>query len=254
MYIPRAGRQNNVFSEISVRNCLDFDAFSVANSTNFDSTAAPVDAVRSPDARDWVHGRSHSARRRRQPRRRRDRGQAFPFSLPAGQSRDRGCRARRRSRTARKEHWNARHHCSAFVLGPSRRSRPRCVARTTTVNHRAPLAGRCSRRSTGRDFVDCVAVVCRYFGGTLLGAGGLVRAYSEAVLTTIDEAHAQGSVVARERRELFTLALSHSDAGPDRGRAAPARRAHSGHRLRARCRAADCRRRCRRDWRPSSPE
>lgn len=65
----------------------------------------------------------------------------------------------------------------------------------------------------GRGFVDCVAVVTRYFGGTLLGAGGLVRAYSDAVLTTIDLAHSSGMVVARERRELFTLALSHTDAG-----------------------------------------
>ena len=66
---------------------------------------------------------------------------------------------------------------------------------------------------SGRGFVDCVAVVTRYFGGTLLGAGGLVRAYSEAVLATIDEAQSRGLVVERERRELFTLALSHADAG-----------------------------------------
>lgn len=66
---------------------------------------------------------------------------------------------------------------------------------------------------TGRSFVDCVAVVSRYFGGTLLGAGGLVRAYSEAVLTAIDTAQATGQVVGRERRELFTLSLGHADAG-----------------------------------------
>ncbi len=66
---------------------------------------------------------------------------------------------------------------------------------------------------SGRGFVDCVAVVTRYFGGTLLGAGGLVRAYSEAVLTAIDAAHSQRLVVERERRELFTLALAHANAG-----------------------------------------
>jgi putative IMPACT (imprinted ancient) family translation regulator len=58
-----------------------------------------------------------------------------------------------------------------------------------------------------------VAVVTRYFGGTLLGAGGLARAYSEAVSTTINEAQSLGLVVARERRERFSLALSHADAG-----------------------------------------
>ena len=66
---------------------------------------------------------------------------------------------------------------------------------------------------SGHGFVDCVAVVTRYFGGTLLGAGGLGRAYSEAVLTAIDEAQSRGLVVRRERRELFRLALSHADAG-----------------------------------------
>ena len=66
---------------------------------------------------------------------------------------------------------------------------------------------------SGRDLVDCVAVVTRYFGGTLLGAGGLVRAYSNAVSSTIDLAESRKLLVQRERRELFRLALSHADAG-----------------------------------------
>ncbi len=113
---------------------------------------------------------------------------------------------------ARKQHWNARHHCSAFVLGPT--GTPDQVRRSNDDGEPSGTAGRPMLEAlTGRGFVDCVAVVTRYFGGTLLGAGGLVRAYSEAVLTTIDEAQSQGLVVARERRELFSLALSHADAG-----------------------------------------
>lgn len=65
----------------------------------------------------------------------------------------------------------------------------------------------------GRGFIDTVAVVTRYFGGTLLGAGGLARAYSDAVLSTIDGATTAGLVVQRERRELFTLSLTHAVAG-----------------------------------------
>jgi len=113
---------------------------------------------------------------------------------------------------ARREHFKARHHCSAFVLGPS--GTPDQVRRSNDDGEPSGTAGRPMLEVLeGRGFVDCVAVVTRYFGGTLLGAGGLARAYSHAVLTTIDEAQSRGLVVARERRELFTLALSHVDAG-----------------------------------------
>ena len=113
---------------------------------------------------------------------------------------------------ARKDHINARHHCSAFVLGPS--GAPDQVRRANDDGEPTGTAGRPMLDAlVGRGFVDCVAVVTRYFGGTLLGAGGLVRAYSDAVLTTLEAAHTSGMVVARERRELFTIALSHSDAG-----------------------------------------
>ncbi|WP_104177165.1 YigZ family protein [Cryobacterium sp. Y50] len=113
---------------------------------------------------------------------------------------------------ARSEHWKARHHCSAFVLGPGGATDQ--VRRSNDDGEPSGTAGRPMLEAlTGRGFVDCVAVVTRYFGGTLLGAGGLVRAYSEAVLTTIDAAQSRRLVVGRERRELFTLALSHTDAG-----------------------------------------
>jgi uncharacterized YigZ family protein len=61
----------------------------------------------------------------------------------------------------------------------------------------------------GRGVSDVVAVVTRYFGGVLLGAGGLVRAYSDAVRAALDE------VGVRERRllERYDVDVPHSDAG-----------------------------------------
>jgi uncharacterized YigZ family protein len=113
---------------------------------------------------------------------------------------------------ARSEHWGARHHCSAFVVGPG--GSPDQVRRSNDDGEPSGTAGRPMLEAlSGRGLVDCVAVVTRYFGGTLLGAGGLVRAYSDAVLTTIDLAQSRRLLVMRERRELFTLALSHADAG-----------------------------------------
>ena len=113
---------------------------------------------------------------------------------------------------ARSEHWAARHHCSAFVVGPSDSADQ--VRRSNDDGEPSGTAGRPMLEAlSGRGLVDCVAVVTRYFGGTLLGAGGLVRAYSDAVLTTVDLAQSRRLLVTRERRELFRLALSHADAG-----------------------------------------
>lgn len=113
---------------------------------------------------------------------------------------------------ARREQWNARHHCSAFVVGSA--SAPDQLRRSNDDGEPSGTAGRPMLEAlSGRHFIDCVAVVSRYFGGVLLGAGGLVRAYSDSVLAAIDDAHAQGAVVARERRMLHTLSLAHADAG-----------------------------------------
>ncbi len=54
---------------------------------------------------------------------------------------------------------------------------------------------------------DAVVVVTRYFGGILLGAGGLVRAYSKAARLAVAEAR----VITREKCAVWSLACSYSD-------------------------------------------
>ncbi len=61
----------------------------------------------------------------------------------------------------------------------------------------------------GREVSDVVAVVTRWFGGVLLGAGGLVRAYGDAVRAGLDEVGLQ----ARQLRGEWSLSLDHADAG-----------------------------------------
>jgi len=113
---------------------------------------------------------------------------------------------------ARKTYWDARHHCSAFVLGSA--TEPSQVRRSNDDGEPSGTAGRpILDVLNGRNLIDCVAVVSRYFGGTLLGTGGLIRAYSDAVALAVDQARIQHRLVVRERRELFRLALSHTDAG-----------------------------------------
>ena len=77
----------------------------------------------------------------------------------------------------KKKYWDARHNCSAFVIG-SRQEVTRC----SDDGEPAQTAGRPMLDVLLREGITNVAVVVtRYFGGVLLGTGGLVRAYSGAV-------------------------------------------------------------------------
>jgi uncharacterized YigZ family protein len=106
----------------------------------------------------------------------------------------------------RRQHWDARHHCSAFVLGPP----PAPVERSSDDGEPAGTAGAPMLDVLrGHQVSDAVAVVTRWFGGTLLGAGGLVRAYGDAVRAGLDAAGTLRRTLVREH----TLDLDHADAG-----------------------------------------
>jgi uncharacterized YigZ family protein len=57
----------------------------------------------------------------------------------------------------------------------------------------------------GRDLLNCAIFVVRYFGGTKLGAGGLVRAYGAAARQALDE----GEIIDHVPMETFQLTLSY---------------------------------------------
>lgn len=106
---------------------------------------------------------------------------------------------------ARNEHWDARHHCSAFILDPDGQT-----ARSSDDGEPAGTAGAPMLEVLrGHHLTEVVAVVTRWFGGTLLGAGGLVRAYSDAVRAALEVA----GVRTRELRAEFVLDLEHAVAG-----------------------------------------
>jgi uncharacterized YigZ family protein len=105
----------------------------------------------------------------------------------------------------RKVHWDAGHHCSAFVLGPDA-----AVQRSSDDGEPAGTAGAPMLEVLrGRGVSDVVVVVTRWFGGILLGAGGLVRAYGDAVRAGLDEV----GLVERRLVHEFELTVSHADAG-----------------------------------------
>ena len=105
----------------------------------------------------------------------------------------------------RREHWSARHHCSAFVLGPDGG-----VQRSSDDGEPAGTAGAPMLEVLrGAGLSDVVAVVTRWFGGVLLGAGGLVRAYGDATRAALEEAGTCERVLLRE----YAVELDAADAG-----------------------------------------
>ena len=107
--------------------------------------------------------------------------------------------------SVRKRYWDARHNCTAYVIGDQpRRERSNDDAEPAGTAG-APMLEVLRRRG----LTDTVAVVTRYFGGVLLGAGGLVRAYGGAVSATLDQA----VVVERQLVAVFEVRTDHTRAG-----------------------------------------
>lgn len=105
----------------------------------------------------------------------------------------------------RREYHDARHHGTAMVLGPDGQRQRSNDDGEPPGTAGAPMLA----VLRGAELTDVVAVVTRYFGGTLLGAGGLVRAYGGAVGAAVEAA----GRVARVRVACFELSAGHEDAG-----------------------------------------
>ncbi|MFB6891561.1 YigZ family protein [Kitasatospora sp. NPDC056327] len=105
----------------------------------------------------------------------------------------------------RKQYWDARHNCTAFVVGEEQRRERSSDDGEPGGTAGVPMLEVLRRRG----ITDTVAVVTRYFGGIKLGAGGLVRAYGSAVSEALD------SVGLLERRPVALLAVTvdHTRAG-----------------------------------------
>lgn len=77
----------------------------------------------------------------------------------------------------KKKYWDARHNCSAFVIGRNHE-----LTRCSDDGEPSGTAGRPMLDVLLRENIhNAAVVVTRYFGGTLLGTGGLVRAYQKSV-------------------------------------------------------------------------
>lgn len=84
----------------------------------------------------------------------------------------------------RKEYWDARHNCYAYVIGEHDESQ-----RCSDDGEPSGTAGKPILEIIhGRNLHNCLIIVTRYFGGILLGTGGLVRAYQAAAIEAVENA------------------------------------------------------------------
>ena len=84
-----------------------------------------------------------------------------------------------------KQYWDARHNCYGYIIGKNKE-----LVRFSDDGEPGGTAGKpILEVIKGRDLTDILVVVTRYFGGVLLGTGGLVRAYTDATIEGLSNAN-----------------------------------------------------------------
>lgn len=105
----------------------------------------------------------------------------------------------------KKKYWNATHNCSAYVIGERFQ-----VQRCSDDGEPSGTAGKPMLDVLlGEEIHDVAVVVTRYFGGTLLGTGGLVRAYSSATKAGLEAS----TVITKMHGQKMTIGTDYTGLG-----------------------------------------
>lgn len=105
----------------------------------------------------------------------------------------------------RKKHYDARHHCFAYVIGEENECK-----RSSDDGEPSGTAGHPMLEVIlGEEIHDVLVVVTRYFGGTLLGTGGLVRAYSQATKAGLEAS----CVIDRKKGKKMEITTDYNGIG-----------------------------------------
>jgi len=98
-----------------------------------------------------------------------------------------------------KKHWDARHHCYAYILGPHKDA--------YRLNDNGEPSGTAGRPIYGqllsKDLTNTLVIVVRYFGGIKLGVSGLQNAYKVAAREALDAAVIEERTVQEQYRVTF---------------------------------------------------
>lgn len=103
--------------------------------------------------------------------------------------------------TVRKKYYDARHVCYAYMLGAARTE-----FRANDDGEPSGTAGRpILGQINSRNLTDVLVIVVRYFGGVLLGTGGLIVAYKEAAADALNNAE----LVEKQVEEALTIVFEY---------------------------------------------
>lgn len=98
-----------------------------------------------------------------------------------------------------KKHWDARHHCYAYILGPHKDA-----YRTNDNGEPSGTAGRpIYGQLLSKDLTNTLVIVVRYFGGIKLGVSGLQNAYKVAAKEALDAAVIEERTIQEQYRVVF---------------------------------------------------
>lgn len=105
----------------------------------------------------------------------------------------------------RKKYWDASHNCYAYVIGKNAE-----IQRCSDDGEPSQTAGKPMLDVLlGEDIKNILVVVTRYFGGTLLGTGGLVRAYANAVKTGLEGC----KIITKQQGIIFGIETDYTSLG-----------------------------------------
>ncbi|MFT4144525.1 MAG: YigZ family protein [Mobilitalea sp.] len=105
----------------------------------------------------------------------------------------------------KKKYWDAAHNCSAYIIGADQ-----AIMRCSDDGEPSKTAGKPMLDILiSQELTNIVVIVTRYFGGTLLGTGGLVKAYQSAVLEGLTNCE----IIKKELGIQFNIIVDYTAGG-----------------------------------------
>lgn len=101
----------------------------------------------------------------------------------------------------KKEYYDARHHCYAYILGYDKSTYRMNDDGEPSSTAGKPIYG----QLLSKDLTNVLVVVVRYFGGTKLGASGLIQAYKQAALDALNNA----KIIEKTVDEIYSISFDY---------------------------------------------